>query len=172
MMLEVGYTPPGGGGIMLPLGANSDATLRRPPALVMESDVTPVVAGGASPGWVSGSLASLAASALAICIFDLGPNWDQYSLASITVLSTSPSSGLSAVQVSGSATPTSQSSRRMKEAFSAVVGTIYAALTTAGGPQSFQVRPIGRFVVVVATNADATNAQGAASKIVLAAYPS
>lgn len=172
MLMEAGYTPPGGAGVMLPLAANSDATLMRSPVLVMETDVAPVTAGGAVPGWVSGSFASLAPAVGLNIVFDLGPNWAQYVFVSLVVFVSGPSSGISTVQVFGGSAPVLNFTRRLRDALSSGSGTIYSAWPASSGPQEVSVRPMGRYIVVAGTNADATNATGPSSKVVLAAYPS
>ena len=142
------------------------------PTLIMISGSSQSVAGGQSAsGWVSGDIASLAASATAIALFDIGPDWDQYHTITININPVGPSSGLSNIQFSGRDDPTLAIDplRRMGPANS-TAGQVYSgAVTTAGGPQQFVVRPVGRFVVVSATNADGANPVGAAAHICVVA---
>lgn len=143
----------------------------RQPVLLMETGVNAVTALGTKPGWVSGDVASLAASASINCIFDLGPDFDQYVAVAIKVNPAGPSSGLSAVQVFGSDTAGVNANRRFKDISQPGPATINAAITVATGCSELWVRPHGRIVVVSVTNADGVNALGAGSKISLSAYP-
>lgn len=138
--------------------------------LFMETDVAAVTAGSTSAGWVSGSIASLAASGTANCIFDLGPTWRDMSLATIAVTPAGPSSGLNAVSISSSNTAAADTTRKLKDVATAGPSAISATITVATGCQQFMVRPMGRFLVVTATNADGVNALGASSKVVVVAY--
>lgn len=146
--------------------------VNRPPVVVMETDANPVSAGGGVAGWVSGSPAALADGAGATVVFDLGPDWQQYVVAQIVVLSTAAGGSLSAIQDYGSDTPGITSARRMKEALAAGSTTTFLTVTSAVGPQAHYVRPIGRYVVMSMTNTATFGAQGAGAKVTLAAYPS
>jgi len=143
-----------------------------PPIKVFETDVAAVTAGAPGRGgWVSGSPANLAASGSVICVFDLGQDWHQYPNIQVSVSSTAPSSGLSGVQLYGSDNVTLNSARRLKESLVSGFSTIFASLTTANGAQQCFIKPMGRYLHVSLTNADATNAQGATAKVTVAAYP-
>jgi hypothetical protein len=104
---------------------------------------------GSGPAWVSGYIASLAALGVATVVFDLGPNFDQYVIVQYAVSPLGPSSGLSAVAAFSSDT----------------------IALDASGPASILARPMGRYFIVQATNADAVNALGAASFVRISAYP-
>ena len=147
------------------------ARVGRPPVLVMETGLN-AVAGGDVPGWVSGSPANLAASGNFSAVFDLGPDWDQYSVLYLAILPQAPSSGLASVLATGSDTPSPNLNRRLQVVGATTVGSLFAAsLLSANGAQGAFVRPMGRYVAVNGTNADASNALGAGAKVTLAAYP-
>jgi len=145
-------------------------TVQRAPTLLMETDVGAVTAGAGRPGWVSGSIANLALSASVNCIFDLGPDWDQYVEVSVMISQSGSSSGLSAVQVFGSDTAAVNANRRQSAWQTAGFSAGSASVLASGGVQTGRFGVAGRFLVVSATNADGVNAQGATSKITLAAY--
>ena len=143
------------------------------PVLVMETNGTPVVSGGDAAGWVSGTIANLAASTAAQCVFDLGPDWDQYQFCQVIVSPVGPSTGLNSVGVFSSDTASLNTSRRLRDAQTSATpfSTTNVSLPTSSGTQAGYFRPAGRYMIVQATNSDATNAQGAAAKVTLAAYP-
>ena len=142
----------------------------RPPVLVMETDVNPVAAGN-GPGWVSGTPANLADGASVVCVFDLGPDWGQYTVAQISTKSTVATS-LSAVQVAGSDNTTWSDNRRCRSLTNASdAQTLYATVNTAGGAQQSLVKPSGRYLLVSITNTAAAGAQGASSKVAVTVYP-
>lgn len=143
----------------------------KPPVLLMETDVGAVPGGGAA-GWVSGTIANLAASGFATIIFDLGADWRQYCLVDVTVTPVGPSSGLNPVQFTGSDTPAANGNRRRGSPMATGATTYFLNLATASSTQSVWMRPAGRYLVMTATNADAANALGAAAKVTLCAYPS
>jgi hypothetical protein len=128
------------------------------------------VAPGNGPGWVSGDIASLALSATATLIFDLGPNWDQYNCVQVGVVPAGPSSGLTAVQAfsSDDAAFSAAADVQLNNVWGATYGAISAAITT---PQTCSFAPMGRYFIVRATNADAANAQGATAFVRITAYP-
>jgi hypothetical protein len=128
------------------------------------------IAVGNGPGWVSGDIASLALSATATVIFDLGPNWDQYNCVQVGVVPAAPSSGLSAVQAfsSDDAVFSATSDVQLNNVWGATYGALSAAITT---PQTCIFAPMGRYFIVRATNADGVNAQGATAFIRITAYP-
>ena len=146
------------------------AVFRRQPVLVMETGINQVP-GGAQAGWVSGNPAGLADGAIATVVFDLGPEWDQYPVAGLSVFAVGATS-LSAVTVHGSDTTVSNSSRRLTGGFtpSASFSQIFATLNSVNGCQSIVIRPMGRYLIVQMTNTAAGGAMGA-SKVTLAAYP-
>ena len=140
------------------------------PAQLFISGVAAVAGGGVTGGWVSGQIASLALSGSATTLFDIGPNWDRYNRVTFTVFPQAPSTGLTAIIVSGSDTVALNNERRPRDINASAPGSVNFAATSAAGSVSFSVRPIGRFVHVQATNADGTAAQGAAAKITMVAY--
>lgn len=146
--------------------------IEKPPVLVMDAGTNPVP-GGAAPGWVSGTPANLAAAASVACLFDLGPDWDQYATVQLAVRANGPSSGYSSVSASGRDTPVAvmNQSRYLREAGSSGFGILFASLTTANTAGVAVVRPSGRYVVVNLVNADASNAMGAAAGVTLTAFP-
>jgi len=143
-----------------------------PAILVMETDVRPVTAGGNTPGWVSGSIAALGLSASVNCLFDLGPEWNQYTSVNFCISPIGPSSGLSNVAAFGSDSTTINTSRRLGfAAANTVNSSLTASMTVANGAVNMLVNPQGRFVFLQATNADGANALGATSKVTLTAFP-
>lgn len=144
--------------------------VRRQPVLVMETGVNPVP-GGTTAGWVSGNPSGLADGAIANCVFDLGPEWDQYPYV-LVALQPVGATSFSAVTVSGSDTPANNYARRLPPGTTSagVFNTFFATAISASGGVSATVRPIGRYVVVNVTNTAGSGAMGA-SKITLAAYP-
>lgn len=144
----------------------------QPPIKVFETGVAAVTAGLAGPGgWVSGNPASLALSASVDCLFDLGLDWSQYNKVAVSVLSVAPSSGFSGVQVSSSNTTSFNNSRMLNEVDGATFGQLNAAITTSGLGVTACVKPMGRYLIVRLTNADAANAQGATAKVTVGAFP-
>lgn len=146
--------------------------IEKPPVLVMETDANPVP-GGAGPGWVTGSPASMAASATVAVLFDLGADWDQYATVQVTLRPLGPSSGFSGVSFSGRDTPVAAQNlvRSLREVSSSAFAITFASVTTANAAAVAMLRPFGRYVVVMVTNADAANATGAGSRVALAAFP-
>lgn len=142
------------------------------PVQIAETDADAVIAGGDHFGWVSGSISGLLAGQAATVVFDLGPLWFRYIIAAFCIQPQLPSTGLSAIQCSGSDIPAHSSSRRLKAVESSSPNTLYAGVTSAAGPQQVIVRPIGRYLIILVTNADPLNAQGTGAKITLAVYPS
>ena len=133
------------------------------------------VAGGAAAGWVSGNPASLAASASVTCVFDLGPEWDQYVMLSIAFFPVAPSSGAANLTVYGSDTATHNPARKMSSPATgnngAAGGWFVASATSSSGSTAGVMRPQGRYVHAVMTNADGSNPMGGPAKITLFAYP-
>ena len=145
---------------------------RRQPVLVMETGVAQV-AGGAAAGWVSGNPASLAASASVTCVFDLGPDWDQYVVLNVVFSPVIPSSGASGLQLYGSDTTTQNGARKLASPASGnfATGWYTASAPSSSGSTTAVVRPQGRYVHALMTNADVSNAMGPSTKISLFAYP-
>jgi hypothetical protein len=143
---------------------------RRPPVLVLETDVNPVVAGGRSAGWVTGTPALLADGASVNIIFDLGPDWDQYVIAAFNVR---PQGGqsLSGIQCTGSNTVVPDTTRRLKEVGAGAPSNTNLTISTASDGNQFYVRPCGRFLTVTVTNTATFGAQTAASKVVATIFP-
>lgn len=141
----------------------------QPSILKMRSGVSAVAAGN-GPGWVSGDIASLAASGTATLIFDLGPNWDQYNVVQVGVVPAGPSSGLSGVAAysSDDVTFSAAADVQLNNCWATSFGAISAAITT---PQSCAFNPMGRYFILRATNADGANAQGAGAFVQVCAYP-
>lgn len=142
----------------------------QPSILKMRSGVAAVAGGGTIPGWISGDIASLAASATATLIYDLGPNWDQYNVVQVGVVPAGPSTGLSGVSVfsSDDATFNAAQDVQLNSVWGATFANLVAAITSA---QTACFAPMGRYLIVRATNADAVNAQGAGAFVLVCAYP-
>lgn len=144
----------------------------QPPVIVMQTDLNPVTPNQLQAGWVSGSIASLAASATVDCIFDLGPDWDQYPILAVLVMQDGPSTGLNPVQILGSDTTTPDSRRRLSPAYAAGGnGASFSATMSTGAYVTMWVRPLGRFLTVRATNADGVNTAGVGSRVSVGMYP-
>jgi hypothetical protein len=141
----------------------------QPSILKMRSGVA-AVADGNGPGWVSGGIASLALSATATIVFDLGPNWDQYNVVQLGVVPAGPSSGLSGVAAysSDDAVFNAAADVQLNTCWATSFGAVSAAVNA---PQSCAFNPMGRYFIVRATNADGVNAQGAGAFVQLCAYP-
>lgn len=140
--------------------------------VVYETGVSAIGAGGPTGGWVSGDVASLAASATVICLFDLGPEWRKYDRLTVTVLPVAPSSGFSNVDTCFSDTTTRNSARRPPSIgiSAATYSTNFtSSLTTAVGTVGNVLPIMGRYVHVQLTNADGVNALGATAKVIVAA---
>lgn len=142
----------------------------QPSIMKMRSGVAAVAAGN-GPGWVSGDIASLAASATATIVFDLGPNWDQYGVVQLAVVPAGPSSGLSNVKAfsSADAVLSAAADPQLNYTWGTSFGPAAGAAITA--PQSAMFSPMDRYFIVQATNADAVNAQGAGAFMQLAMNP-
>ncbi|UOF78618.1 hypothetical protein [Bacteriophage sp.] len=142
----------------------------QPSILKMRSGAAAVAGGGTIPGWVSGDIASLAASATATIVFDLGPNWDQYNVVQVGVVPAGPSSGLSGVAAysSDDAAFNAAQDIQLNNVWGATFGAISAAVAA---PQTTSFAPMGRYFIVRATNADGANAQGAGAFVAICAYP-
>lgn len=141
-----------------------------PSILNMRSGQNAIAGGGSQFGWVSGDIASLVALAVATIVFDLGPNWDQYPVIQVGVMPAGPSSGLSAFSVSSSdnAVYSAATDLPLNNVWATAMGSISVAVAA---PQTGSFSPMGRYVIVRATNADAVNAQGAGAFVRLCAYP-
>lgn len=122
-------------------------------------------------GRVTGTIANLAGSASTFIYFDLGPDWMYYNYVSVYIQSTGPSTGLGSIGVAGNDTPTSTGARYQNYAQATGNAVIFATLNTSTTHNVAQTRPFGRYLIIHVTNADATNAQGAGSRVVIAAYP-
>ena len=141
-----------------------------PSILNMRSGQNAIAPGGTQFGWVSGDIASLVALAVATIVFDLGPNWDQYNVVQVGVVPAGPSSGLTAVSVfsSDDATFNAATDVQLNNVWATTFGVVSVAIAA---PQSSGFSPMGRYLIVRATNVDAVNAQGAAAFVRVTAYP-
>ena len=138
--------------------------------IILETNVNPVLGGGTTPGWISGSPASLADGASVDCIFDLGPRWNEIDQIQVSIFS-SVATSLSSIQFYSGDSTVVNTNRRLKDRNSIGPSTVFATVTTAQGPQQFGVMPMGRYFVARMTNTAAGGAQGATSKVTLALYP-
>lgn len=143
-----------------------------PSCFTLKSGVNAVAADGSSqiPGWVSGNIASLAASGSINVIFDLGPNWDSYTILQCAHSSVSGSSGITVGFVKSSTDGALTSDDlSLNSAYATGAGNLTAA--SSAGQRSFSVRPMYRFLIVNFTNADATNPVDANAFCLVTAYP-
>lgn len=161
------YTADSGGHTAINIALNADGTLRRPPTLVMESDSTPVTPGGDTPGWVSGSIASLAASVQVWITFYLGPQWDQYGGVTVGAIGNALSTG-GGMSLYGSDDGTTNATRLIHTVINSVQWTDLG--NGAANEKVVHVRPAGRFVRAQWTNG--ATAQPAAARLRLIAFPS
>lgn len=138
----------------------------------LRSGVAAVAADGTPqvPGWVSGDLANLGASASIDVIFDLGPNYDSYPIVQIAHSDVTGSSGVTVTSVRGSSDSASTAADPvLNYAGAQAVGSVSGVSSAAG--RSFFVRPMGRFLITRFANADAVNPVNAQAFVALAAYP-
>jgi hypothetical protein len=142
-----------------------------PPVVMMETGVNPVIAGN-GPGWVSGTPANLAAgtSTNVLVLFDLGPNWQNYTMLQAIINGALPSSGLTGFQLFSRDDPAVaiNMSRRLFQANGS--GSTISLAITSGSAIGTTARPMGRYLIASMNNADATNAQGTGAKVTLAMY--
>lgn len=128
------------------------------------------VSGSGEAGWVDGHIASLAASGVATVRFDLGEDWILFPFIRLFVSWVGPSSGTSNLQVYSGDT-LGALTRRIGFIDTDSISTTFVTLSSASGPQTLDLRPMGRYLTITATNADATNAVGASARVDLAQYP-
>lgn len=145
------------------------SVMRRVRTIVLETDVAQSVAGAGVPGWLQGSPANAADGAQINALFDLGPDWDQYTTVAITVRSTVATS-LSAVAASfrDDATATMNNNRICRDCVNGAAGSIVSVTVTSLG--QFHVSVMGRYLVVKADNTPGGGAQGPLSKIAISAF--
>jgi hypothetical protein len=125
------------------------------------------------PNRVTGAIASLAASGETQVTFDLGQNYDQYSLVQVIIDPTSPETALNTITIYGtdSVGDILSTGRILGVPGAATPSQAkFTNLAPATGAQAVWVRPLGRFIVVDFKNNDATNALGAGAQINFAAY--
>jgi hypothetical protein len=150
------------------------AIFHRAPIAVLETDVNQGVAGGLRPSWLSGTPANLADGAASVALFDLGPDWDQYTILTLIVRSTTAIS-LSAITASSRDDPVAAAnpSRYLREDCLDAGGPsiLSATVSTASVAGATRVRPSGRYLAVTFTNTAGGGAQGPSSKITVTAYP-
>lgn len=87
------------------------------------------------------------------------------------MLVAAPSSGVSNLVVSSSATAALNVNRMLNEVDGATFGALNASIAASTLSSTATVRPMGRYLIVRMSNADAANALGAASRVTVAAYP-
>lgn len=136
--------------------------------LVLRTDVSAIPLGvGNVPGWVSGSPANLAASANVFCVFDLGPNWDQYKVVVVHVDGGTPQAG-TGIQAYGSDDGILMKCRLGAITSANMNATWYVDMTSTTAVTGV-LRPSGRFVRVLFSNG-APAAQGASAAVQLTAF--
>lgn len=170
--VTLAVTPTSGQLVEITYGQAAVQYKAQPAVLVMETGVNPVIAGGDRAGWISGDPANLALSATVNCLFDLGPDWQHFPLVQAAINPTPPSTGLGSITlVSSDSAASFTAKRRLGYANAVASGTIFLSLPSASATNTFMVRPMGRYLQVNLTNADAAAAQGALTAVVLTAYP-
>lgn len=129
------------------------------------------VSGSGEAGWVDGHIASLAASpAVATVRFDLGEDWVLFPFIRLHIWWAAPSSGTVNAQVYSGDT-LGALTRRIGFIDTDSGSTTYMTIASASGPQTMDLRPMGRYLTFTATNNDGVNAVGATSRVDLAQYP-
>lgn len=128
------------------------------------------VSGSGEAGWVDGHIASLAAAAAATVRFDLGEDWILFPFIRLFISWTAPSSGTVNGQVYSGDT-LGALTRRIGFIDTDSISTTFVTLTSASGPQTMDLRPMGRYLTFTATNNDGANAVGAGARVDLAQYP-
>lgn len=141
---------------------------RSVPTLVLRTDVSAIPLGvGNVPGWVSGSPANLAASTNVFCVFDLGPNWDQYKIITVSVDGGTPQAG-AGIQAHGSDDGITNKCRLGTVTAASMNASWYFDMTSSTAVVGV-LRPSGRFVRVLFANG-APAAQGASAAVQLTAF--
>lgn len=133
---------------------------------VYQTGQNAVPGGGDYGGWVSGDPSSLAPSAQVDCVFDLGPAWRRINFVGICVSPTGTSSGITCVP-SGNDTATYSSARRLNASSANASGGL---VTMTGTAFNWNVKPMGRYLILRITNSDATNPQGAGTNATICTY--
>jgi len=128
------------------------------------------VSGGGEAGWITGTIASLAASGAATVQFDLGADWVFYPFIRLFILWAAPSSGTVNMQVH-SADTAGATTRRIGPIDMDSINTTFLTVSSASGPQTIDLRPMGRYLTITATNNDGANAVGSTARIDVAQYP-
>jgi len=114
---------------------------------------------GNEPGWVSGTLASLAISATATLVFDLGQDWAQYALAQINVKGTQ---AITSITAYGSDSATVTTTDRL---LCATTGSALAMVLAAAGEVAATVLVSGRYIRIVIVNGGTAQASTAAVSV-------
>ena len=136
----------------------------------METGKNQVLAGGNSAGWVSGNPANLPLSTNIQVLFDLGPEWAEYQRLQVNMYLGSGGSANIQMQPGGSDTIAYDSSRRLPfaAASSDSIGA-YITNTSTGSSKTFTLLPFGRYIIFIYSNADATLATTADTKVTVQA---
>jgi len=125
---------------------------------------------------VTGSIAGLAISSHAYVSFDLGTDWDTFSMVGVMVDPTAPETALNTVTIYGSENAYISAADPVPSRILGVPGSAtpsqakFTNIAPATGCQTIWVRPAGRFVCVDFFNQDGANAVGAAAAINFCAY--
>jgi hypothetical protein len=137
------------------------------PTKHFRTDKNAVVAGvvDSEGGWVSGSPASLAASGIVVCVFDLGENYRQYPFLVLYMMPVGLSTGLICEAVGSDDTTYATADFRLPIVGALATGTAYFTTLTANGQVSAILKTSHRYCLVRVTNTDAVNAVGATSSI-------
>lgn len=154
----------------IPPGSNVIGVTKAVDVLVMESGSNQIIPNITFYGWVSGNLANLQPSTQVDIIFDLGPLWNQYNLLQLSFHITQ-SIGINHVHISGNDIQSFNTKRRLCVLSDSNFPEIYDDLTISTGTKSAYFKPMGRFVIIRATNSDTVNSLGVDSGIVLVGYP-
>lgn len=138
--------------------------------VIMETGL--IAPGG--PTWISGNPANLAGNASVNCLFDLGPDWMDYTMLQVVIRSQGPSTGLINITATSRDNPVAavNGNRYLKEMYNTATSILYASVLTSNAAGCINLRPMGRYLVINMTNGDATNAIGSQAGIAIAGYTS
>lgn len=127
---------------------------------------------GVSPvTWLTGTIASLAASTSADVQFDLGPQWDMWVAVHVWLKPVAAGGASDAIFQTYFGDTAGAKTRRSGAAYTnSAIAAGYYALNPANGEQTICVRPMGRYLTIACQNANASVAWGSGSSVAVAAY--
>jgi hypothetical protein len=111
------------------------------------------------PRWVSGTLASLAISGQAVVIFDLGDDFEQYSVVQISIKGTAALAGI--------AEDSSDDGVTKHQSLIATNGSAMSLVLSAAGETTGVGMVSGRYLILTLTNGATAQGAGAMVRVVL-----